>query len=150
MTIVFGAVGWSLLTILVSQGVSVALMWWLGLPPRKLVHEIEEAHNTAVGACFFIVSLTVSFFISQFVTDGYTEVDSFILGAAWIVGALLMGTVFMWLSFMVAHRVMGRENDETVLQYIQRELIEEQNASLAFFLGGLAIVSFISVIYQVI
>lgn len=150
MTIVIGAIGWSLLSILVSQGTSILLMWWLGLPPKKLVHEIEEVQNPAIGASFFIVSLAVSFFISQFVTNGYTEAESIPIGAAWIAGALIMGAVFMWLSFMVAHRVMGRENNETVLQYIQRELIEEQNLSLAFFLGGLAIVSFISVIYQMI
>ena len=148
--IVAGAIGWSILSVIVAQGISIGVMWFLGLPPKKLVHEIEETQNPAVGASFFIISLAVSFFISQFVTNGYTEGESFIAGAGWIIGALALGTLMMWLSFIIAHNVMGRENNETVLDYIRRELIEEQNASLAFFLGGLAIVPYISVIYQMI
>jgi ABC-type multidrug transport system fused ATPase/permease subunit len=149
MGLVIGAIGWSIAAVVVSQGTSILLMWWLGLPPKKLIHEIEEVQNSAVGACFFIVSLAVSIFISQFVTNGYTDEGSIIAGAAWIAGAFVLGTVIMGINFFIAHRVMDPQ-DETVIQYIRRELIEEQNASLAFFLGGLAIASYISVIYQMI
>jgi hypothetical protein len=81
---------------------------------------------------------------------GKQKLESFLVGAGWITGALVLGWGFTWLSFIIAHRVMGRENDESALDYIKRELILEQNASLAFFLGGLAVVCFISVIYQTI
>jgi hypothetical protein len=64
--------------------------------------------------------------------------------------AFILGTVLTWISFELAHRAMGVENEESTYRYIQRELIEEQNASLAFFLGGLAIVPYIAVIFQVI
>ncbi|MEL6149705.1 MAG: hypothetical protein AAFU54_00200 [Chloroflexota bacterium] len=148
--IVAGAIGWSVLSVVVAQVISIGLMWFLGLPPKKLVHEIEVRQNPAVGASFFIIALAVSFFISQFVTNGYTDVSTVLAGTGWIVGALILGTLLMWLSFIIAHNVMGRENNETVLDYIRRELIEEQNASLAFFLGGLAIAPYISVIYQMI
>ncbi|MEM6527684.1 MAG: hypothetical protein AAF653_05280, partial [Chloroflexota bacterium] len=137
-------------SVIVAQVISISLMWFLGLPPKKLVREIEVRQNAAVGASFFIISLAVSFFISQFVTNGQSETVSFLAGAGWITGALALGTLLMWLSFIIAHNVMGRENNETVLDYIRRELIEEQNASLACFLGGLAIVPYISVIYQMI
>ena len=59
------AVVWATLVTLVSQGVSILVVWWLGLPPKKLVHEIEVVQNPAVGAIFFIITLTVSLFISQ-------------------------------------------------------------------------------------
>lgn len=149
-TAILGAIGWSIFTILVSQGTSILLMWWMGLPPKRLAHEIEDRQNPAVGAVFFIVSLTVSFFISQFVTNGYTQTEGIWIGAGWIVGALLLGLVFMWISFWVAHELLDPVDGETVMDYIKREIIDEQNASLAFFLGGLAVVSFFSVLYQMI
>lgn len=153
MSQIVGAIGWSVLAIAISQGTSIFLMSWLGLPPKKLIHEIEEVQNPAVGAVFFTVSLTVALFVSMFVTDAFDREPqsiTYITGAAWIVGAFLLGMGFTWLNFIVAHRVMGRENNESVVDYIRRELIEEQNASLAFFLGSLSIVPFISVLFQTI
>ncbi len=145
---VVGALGWSVLSIAISQAVSVALMAWLGLPPKKLVKEIEVVQNPAVGACFFIISLTVALFVGMFTTNGSSDAGGIVPGAAWVVGTLVLGWAFTWLSFIVAHRVMGRENNESALGYIKRELIEEQNASLAFFLGGLSVACFISVMFQ--
>jgi ABC-type multidrug transport system fused ATPase/permease subunit len=147
---VLGALGWSILSIIVSQGVSIGLMAWLGLPPKKLVKEIEVIQNSAVGATFFIVSITVALFVGMFTTSSNspTVVPTIIGGAAWIAGAFVMGWAFSWASFIIAHRVMGRENDESALGYIKRELIREQNASLAFFLGGLSVVCFVSVLFQ--
>jgi len=147
---VLGALLWSVVSIAISQVTSIMLMAWLGLPPKKLVHEIEEVQNPAVGACFFIVSLAVAFFVGMFTSNGFTDAEGVLAGTGWIVGALVLGAAFTTLSFVVAHRVMGRENDESVLDYIKRELILEQNASLAFFLGGLSIVCFMSVIFQTI
>ncbi len=149
-TVIAGAIGWSIFSILVSQGTSILLMWWLGLPPRRLGHEIEDRQNTGVGAVFFVVSLTVSFFISQFVTNGYTQTETILEGALWVVGALILGLVFMWASFWVAHELLDPVENETVIDYIKREIVDEKNASLAFFLGGLAVVSFFSVLYQMI
>lgn len=150
------AIGWSVAATIVAQLISVTLMAWLGLPPKKLVHEIEEAQNPAVGASFFIISLAVGLFIGILTSDGF-DVNSanyqdpgFVAGAGWIIMALILGTVLMWISFEIAYRIMGVEDNESLYRYIQRELIEEQNASLAFFLGGLAIVPYIAVIFQVI
>jgi hypothetical protein len=150
------AVGWSVFATVVSQLISVILMAWLGLPPKKLVREIEEIQNPAIGATFFIISLTTGLFISIFASDGFSinsteyQDPGFVAGAGWIFMAFILGTVLVWISFEIAHRVMGVENEESTYRYIQRELIEEQNASLAFFLGGLAIVPYIAVIFQVI
>jgi len=58
--------------------------------------------------------------------------------------------LFMWGSFWVAHELLDPVDGETVVGYIKREIIDEQNASLAFLLGGLALVSFFSVLYQMI
>jgi len=149
MGLVIAAILWSVAAVVVSQGTSILLMWWLGLPPKKLIHEIEEVQNPAVGAWLVIVSLAVSIFISQFVTNGYTDAGSILAGAGWIAGAFVLGTILMGINFFIAHQIMDPKK-ETVIQYIRRELIEEQNASLAFFLGGLAVASYISVIYQMI
>lgn len=154
-TQVIGAFIWSVVSILISQIVSVTLMAWLGLPPKKLTHEIEVIQNPAIGASFFIVSLTVAFFVNMFTTDVFSrsvtpEEADFLTSTGWIVGALALGTLFMLTNFMIAHRVMGRENNESVFDYIKRELIEEQNVSLAFFLGGLSVVPYISVLFQMV
>jgi hypothetical protein len=150
------AIAWSVVATLVSQLISVLFMWWLGLSPKKLVHEIEEIQNPAIGAAFFIISLTVGLFIGIMASDGFSvnkpeyRDPGFLGGAGWIILALVLGTVLVWISFEIAYRVMGVENNESLYRYIQRELIEEQNVSLAFFLGGLAIVPYIAVIFQVI
>jgi len=131
-------------------------MRWLGLPPKKLIHEIEVVQNPAIGACFFIISLAVALFIGIFTSDGFSANDptyvepSWIVSTGWIIMALFIGGLLTWISFEIAHRVMGVENEESTYRYIQRELIEEQNAALALFLGGLSIVPFIAVIFQMI
>ena len=149
--VVVSAIAWSVVATLISQMVSVIILAWLGLPPKKLIHEIEEVQNPAIGACFFIIALAVGLFVGAFTSDGFTTNDPGIAGSTgWIVLALFMGGLITWVSFEIAHRVMGVENEESTFRYIQRELIEEQNASLAFFLGGLSIVPFIAVIFQMI
>jgi hypothetical protein len=150
------AVAWTIAATIVSQLVSVGLMAWLGLPPKKLVREIEEVQNPAVGASFFIISLSVGLFIGLFTSNGFSinsadYVDpGFLVSTGWIILALVLGFALMWISFSIAYRMMGVENNESLKRYIQRELIEEQNSSLAFFLGGLAVVPFINVILQMI
>jgi hypothetical protein len=150
------AIAWTVAATIVSQLVCIGLMAWLGLPPKKLVHEIEVVQNPAVGASFFIVSLAAGLFIGLFTSDGFSinsadyQDPGFVVSTGWIILALFLGLLLMWISFEVAYRLMGVENNESLKRYIQRELIEEQNASLAFFLGGLAIVPFIAVIFQMI
>jgi hypothetical protein len=144
------AVLWATLVTLVSQGVSILVVWWLGLPPKKLVHEIEVVQNPAVGAIFFIITLTVSLFISQWAGDPRSSSGSNLEEIAWFVGGILVGVIYTAIVYMIAHRVMGRENNENVYQYLRREIIEEQNVSLAFFMGGLAFAPFIAVLYQIL
>jgi len=154
--VVVASIGWTIVATIISQIVSILILAWLGLPPQKLIHEIEEVQNPAVGACFFIIAMAVGLFVGAFTSNGFSVndpayVDPGYLGSTgWIVLALVLGAVLTWISFEIAHRAMGVENDENTYRYIQRELIEEQNASLAFFLGGLSIVPFIAVIFQMI
>ncbi|MEL6525246.1 MAG: hypothetical protein AAFQ07_06000 [Chloroflexota bacterium] len=154
---IVSAIGWTVLATIIAQVVSVGLMAWLGLKPSKLIYEIEEVQNTAVGACFFIISLATGLFVGMFTSNGFTVNDNALVpeptfweSTGWIVLALFLGMALTWILFEIAHRAMGVENDETTYRYIQREVIEEQNASLAFFLGGLSIVPFIAVILQMI
>jgi hypothetical protein len=157
------AIGWSILATILAQLVSVLFMRWLGLPVKKLVHEIENVQNPAVGAIFFVVSLTVALFVGIFASDGFTPVGSrlaegvgmtdsqeFLAQAGWIAMALFLSLLLTWVSFVIAYRMMGIENNESLKRYIQREIVEEQNASLALFLGGLMVAPFIAVIFQII
>lgn len=145
---IISALIWTTFAVLISQAVSVFVLWGLGLSPSKLIHEIEVVQNAAVGAIFFIISLTTAIFISVSASDGFSGYESFGDSVIWMGGGIAIATLYVAISFMIAHRVMGRENNESVYRYIQRELIEEQNASLAFFLGGIGIVPYIAVLFQ--
>lgn len=146
--LVVSAIAWATFTIIVSQLACILIMWGLGLPPRKLAQEIQDVQNTAVGAIFFIVSLTAAIFVSVLSSAGPTVAQP-LETLVWIVGGLLIATIYVAILFIIAHRIMGRQPGENVYTYIRRELIKEQNAALAFFLGGLATTPFIAVVYQI-
>lgn len=150
LSLVGEALFWATLAIVISQVASILVVWLLGLPPGKLVKEIEDVQNPAVGACFFIISLTATFFVGFMTTDGFTPDPSALESAAWIIGGVLLGFLYTGLIFIIAHRVMGRENNENMLGYIRREIVLEQNAALAFFLGGLVVSPFISIVFQLL
>jgi ABC-type multidrug transport system fused ATPase/permease subunit len=144
------AVVWATFAIVISQATGILLMWWLGLPPKKLIHEIEDVQNVAVGASFFIIAITASIFISLMASSGFSAPEDNLTSLAWVVFGLVLSAAYVWVAFVIANRVMGRVNNEGVYKYIRRELIEEQNASLAFFLGGLSVAPFIAVAFQII
>lgn len=150
VTVVIESLVWSTFAVVVSQAVSIFLMWLLGLPPRKLIHEIEDVQNPAVGALFFIVSFTATIFIGFMTTDGFTPDPSAVEGAAWIIGGLILALLYTFVLLQLAHRLMGRQPNESLYGYIQREIVKEQNAALAFFLGGMATTPFISVVFQLL
>lgn len=150
LSTVISALLWAILAVIISQVASILVMWLLGLPPRKLTHEIEDVQNTAVGALFFIISLTATIFVGFMTSDGFTPDPPALESAAWIIGGVILGFLFMMLLFMIAHRVMGRQPNENVLTYIRREVVLEQNAALAFFLGGLGVTPFISIVFQLL
>lgn len=148
--LLIAALIWATAAIVISVGVSIGLMRWLGLPLKKLVHEIEDVQNTAVGACFFIISLTVSLFVSVYFSDGFSETQSFGDSAAWFVGGLVACWVYIAIILVLIRRSLGRVPNESTYRYLRRELIEEQNAALAFFLGGITVPPFIAVLFQIL
>lgn len=150
LSLVWSALVWATFAVIVSQGTSILIMWWLGLPPGKLTHEIEDVQNPAVGACFFIISLTASLFVGFMTSSGFTPDPSFWEGAAWIIGGVVVASLYTALIFVIAHRLMGRQPNENVYDYIRREIVKEQNAAVAFFLGGLAVTPFISIVFQLL
>lgn len=148
---VFAALIWSTLAILASQFAGISIMWWLGLPPRKLVVEIEEVQNTAVGAAFLIVSIAASLYIGVYFSDGYSEIPpEFGEATVWFITGLLASFGYLVIIFVAVHRLMGREYDESVYGYLRREIIEVQNAALVMFLGGLTLSPFIAMVFQII
>lgn len=148
---IIAALLWTTLAVVVSQATSFFVIWGLGLSPKRLVHEIEDVQNPAVGAMFFSISLAVALYIGIFFSSGYsTSETTFGQSALWFVVGLLIAHLYMILTLFIVHRLMDRKNDENVYQYLRRELVEEQNVSLALFLGGLTITPFIAVVFQII
>lgn len=153
MGLIIEAVIWTLVIILMSQVISFAIVWWLGIPPGKIEHEIEEKQNAAVGAIFFIVALIVSIFVSVLSSNGFTDVESAATGAMWIVGGVIFGTLLAFINIFVVFRWMGRQEraaGESMYRYIQREIVDEHNLAFAFFLGGLATAPYIAVLFQIL
>lgn len=149
MTVILNTLIWATAATIGSQLIAVLLVAWIGVPPKKLAHELEETQNVAIGAIFFIISLTASIFIGVLVAEP-TEADSTLATLAWIGGGLLLSLVYTIVNFWIAHEVLDPVDGENVYTYIRRELVDEQNAALAFFLGGLMVAPFISVLSQII
>jgi hypothetical protein len=147
--LVISAILWTTLAVIISQGVSIVLMRWLGLP-SKLVREIVDVQNTAVGACFFIISLGASIFVSLMTSAGFTPDPPALESALWIVGGVAVAVIYTAIMFVITHRILGVKKGEGVVAYMRREIVAEQNAALALFLGGLAITPFIAVALQLI
>jgi len=150
MNTVLEAILWALGITLLAQGISIGIMWLLGLPPKKLTAAIEDEQNPAVGALFFIVALIVALYLGLVGGDGYQSTGSNTEDFLWIIGGVLLAVVFTAISFAIAYRVMTPIKGENFYQYLRREIIVEQNVSLAFFLGALAIAPFMATVYQIL
>jgi uncharacterized membrane protein YdjX (TVP38/TMEM64 family) len=147
------AIIWTIVIIALSQVISFAIVWWLGVPPSQMEHEIEEKQNGAVGAIFFIVTLIVTIFISVLSSNGFTGAASDEAGIIWTIGGVVVGTILTFLNIFIVFRWMGqdeREAGESMYRYFQRELIDEHNLALAFFIGGLAAAPYIAILFQII
>ncbi len=150
MDLVIEATLWTILATVISQVVTLFFLWMLGLKPQRLAHEIENVQNTAVGAMFFIISLIVAMFVSVVSSAGFSS-DTFDAETlAWTFGGALGAVVYTAILFWIAHYLLEPLEGEGLVGYLQRELIAEQNAALAFFLGGLAVAPFLAVLFQII
>ncbi len=149
MELVLNSLIYATAATIISQLLGVLIMWRLGVPPKQLAEEIEDTQNVAVGASFFIIALIASIFIGVLSADP-APADSTLESAAWILGGLSLAVIYTAIAFVIAHRMLDPIEGENVYNYIQRELVREQNAALAFFLGGLAVAPFISVVSQII
>jgi len=142
---------WTVVIIALSQIISFGIVGWLGVPPSRMEHEIEEKQNAAVGAIFFIVSLVVTIFISILSSNGFTGASSD--SGIWIIGGVVVGTILMFINILIVFQWMGKEEraaGEGIYRYFQREIIDEHNLALAFFIGGLAAAPYIAILFQII
>ncbi len=149
LQLALSSLAWATAATVISLGLSLLVIWWLGLHIRKLAAEIADVQNTAVGALFFVISLITSIFVGVLAGGVPTQSGSGLEELAWIVGGVAVAAIYMLVIFWIAHREMGPKG-ETLRQWVHREIITEQNAALAFFLGALAVPPFIAVLYQII
>lgn len=147
---VVSAIVWTTVATVVSLLVSVGLMRLLGIAPSALPHEICEVQNPAVGAAFFIVSLTAALFVSPMASAGFTPDVSPGRTAAWVLVGLVLASAYALVAVAVAHRVLRPRRGEGLHGFVRRELVHEQNVSLTFFLGGLTSIPFVAVVFQLI
>ncbi len=150
MNQILEALAWSIFITLLSQVISLLVISLLGLPLKRLAAEIQDRQNPAVGALFFIISLIVALYVSGVSGDGYNPSEETVTDLAWIFGGAGIAILFTLISFFIAHQVLGSVKNENLYQYLRRELIEEENAALAFFLGGLAVAPFLATLQQVL
>jgi len=150
MNLIIEVILWSTFATVLSTGISIGIVWMLHLPPGRLAHEIEDTQNTAVGAVFFIVSLIVSQYTGIMSGDGYDPVDSVGENLLWIAGGVVLASVFTLIAWFIAHILLKPIPGEGLYGYLRREIVDEQNAALAFFFGGLAVAPFVATMYQII
>jgi hypothetical protein len=148
--LVVSALLWSTLSTVTSQVVSIIVVAMLGVAPRKIAHEIAEIQNPAIGACFLAIAIAASSFIAPLTSSGFTPDPDLLASVLWIVGGVLLGFTYTVIAIIIAHRVFGTKKDENFYQWMQREIVAEQNVSLALFIGSLLIPPFTAVSYQLI
>ena len=146
---VISAIVWATLATAISVSVGLLLIWWFGLNPRRLAHEIDDVQNAGVGATFFIVSLITSLFVSVLAGGVPTRSVSVAEELGWAVVGVLVSVVYTLIEFFIVHRAIAPKG-ESLRQYLHREIVIEQNAALALFLGGLALAPFLAILYQII
>jgi hypothetical protein len=149
LDLVVSAVLWATVTTVIAQIVAIALMAFLGVRPRALPHELVEVQNPAVGAAFFIITLTAALFIGPLASSGFTPDPTVWESLAWVLGGLVGASLYALVEIMLAHQVLGRRG-EGLRTFIRRELIAEQNVALTWFFGGLLVAPFVAVVYQLI
>lgn len=148
--IVGSALLWALLATLLAQLFTTLIVWILGISPAKLVHEIVEIQNPAVGASFFVVSLVVSLFIGLITSSGFTHSSSIVEEILWIAIGIVTATLYSVLMLVIVHQVFAKRKKESLFAFLRREIIAEQNASMVFFVGGILLAPFLSMAFQII
>lgn len=146
---IVSALAWAVLATLIAQVASLVALWILGVPPRRIRHEIEDVQNPAVGALYFVIALISALWAAKLASDGLPSFAPPLETFLWIAGGLAIASAFTAIAFVVAHRLLIPEKGESTYAWIKRECIAEQNASLAFFLGGLACAPFLTVLFQI-
>jgi hypothetical protein len=150
MITIINVILWTVFVTVVSQTIAITVMAGLGLMPRRLRYEIEDRQNPAIGAFFFVISLIAAIYIGFASGDGYQPADSVVEDILWVAGGGILALILTAIIFWAAHILLQPIEGENVLGYMRRELVEEQNAALAFFLGGLAIAPFVAAINQIL
>jgi hypothetical protein len=140
---------WAALATGIAQVASLIALWILGVPPRRIRHEIEDAQNPAVGALYFVISLISALWAATLASDGLPQYAPPLETFLWIVGGIALASAFTAVAFVIAHRLLKPEQGESAYAWIKRECIAEQNAALALFLGGLACAPFLTVLFQI-
>ncbi len=137
-------VGVTLVTFLLS---TILMRWLFGLDLREVEREVEDDQNVAVGAFFFIISLALSLFLGFMASDGFTTGATPEL--AWVVYGLLLAFVLAGLGLWFAVHVLSGSS-ESIIAYLRREVVDEDNGALALFLGSFVLTPFVITALQLI
>jgi hypothetical protein len=144
---------WSLISIILAGIISILVVKIiLGVRIGDLLAEIETKQNAAVGIIFKDIAAVISGLFLIFTSEGFTASTNLVQDILWTVGGGLLTLVFIGvLGFLLLRWLAGRKSlKETPIQYLRRELIQEQNQALAHIIMAFLIVIGITVIGQTI
>jgi hypothetical protein len=151
ITTVGNVLVWSLLSIILAGMTTILVVKIiLGVRIPDLLAEIETKQNAAISTIFKDIAAVLSGLTLIFTSTGFTPSTNLIGDILWAVGGGLLTLVLMGvLGFLFLLWLVGRRSlKETPLQYLRRELIQEQNQALADIIMAFLIVIGIAVIGQ--
>jgi hypothetical protein len=153
LSIIGNIVIWSLFSIILAGIISTLVVnIILGIRVGDLVAEIETKQNAAIGILFKNVAAVFSGLLLIFTSEGFSASEGLLSDILWAVGGGLLTLIFAGiLAFLLLNWLTRRRSPkETPLQYLRRELVQEQNEALTHILMAFLIVVGITVFGQVL
>lgn len=128
---------WGFAGIFISAIVTLlVLRVLLGLNLKEIVHEVEEDQNIGVGAAFFVCTTAIGLLIGR-AFQSAPEETSFVVSLVWLMIAAGMIITSGTATCFVFLLPVSRRKKESIIAYLRREVVVENNGALMLFLGGI-------------
>jgi uncharacterized membrane protein YjfL (UPF0719 family) len=130
---------WTFVSVIGSAVIAVlVLRLILGLSLGKILFEIEEDQNGGVGAAFFSVFTASGFLVGRMLQSPAVETSAAETALWGAVALIVILVIFVFFNWIILGMVSKRKG-ERVLQYIRREVVDENNTALMLMVGGMLV-----------